>query len=185
MEQEQEQKWIRAIVKRGSPKAADALVRAYYDEIYKFVYWQTGNREDALDVTQECFISALRSLSSFDPKKSGFRTWLHRVASHKVIDLRRKRGAAPVFVEIGEADAAGAADSTDFTEQIQNRELLERVEQFVSGMNPNMQEVFRLRIYAGCSFPEIAAVMAEPEAAVKARYYRLAAVVRKEVGDER
>ncbi len=179
---EQEQKWIRAIVKRGSPKAADALVRAYYDEIYKFVYWQTGNREDALDVTQECFISALRSLASYDPKKSGFRTWLHRVASHKVIDLRRKRVAAPVFVEIGEADAAGAADWTDFTEQIQNQE---RVERFVSGTNPNMQEVFRLRIYAGCSFPEIAAVMAEPEAAVKARYYRLAAAVRKEFGDER
>lgn len=184
---EQEQKWIRAIVKRGSPKAADALVRAYYDEIYKFVYWQVGNREDALDITQECFISALRSLPSYEPKKSGFRTWLHRVASHKVIDLRRKRGAAPVFVEIGEADAdaAGAADLTDFTEQIQNRELLKRVEQFVSGMNPNVQEVFRLRIYAGCSFPEIAAVLAEPEAAVKARYYRLIAAVRKEFGDER
>ena len=178
---EQEHKWIRAIVKRGSPKAADALVRAYYDDIYRFVYWQIGNREDALDVTQECLISALRSLPSYNPKKSGFRTWLYRVASHKVIDLRRKTGAMPVAADIGEQEIA---DVEDFTEQIQNRELLERVEQFVCRMSPRQQEVFRLRVYAGCSFPEIAAALAEPEAAVKARYYRMIAAVRKEFQDE-
>lgn len=178
---EQEQKWIRAIVKRGSPKAADALVRAYYDDIYRFVYWQIGNREDALDVTQECLISALRSLPSYNPKKSGFRTWLYRVASHKVIDLRRKTGAMPITADIEEQEIA---DKKDFTEQIQNRELLERVEQFVCGMSPRQQEVFRLRVYAGCSFPEIAAALAEPEAAVKARYYRMIAAVRKEFQDE-
>ena len=180
---EQELKWIHAIVRRGSPKAADALVRAYYDEIYKFVYWQVGNREDALDVTQECMISALRSLLSCDPEKSGFRTWLHRVASHKVIDLRRKAGNVQVAADT-DADVQEMADAEDFTEQIQNRELLERVEQFVCGMSPSQQEVFRLRVYAGCSFPEIAAALAEPEAAVKARYYRMIAAVRKEFRDE-
>ena len=180
---EQELKWIHAIVRRGSPKAADALVRAYYDEIYKFVYWQGGNREDALDVTQECMISALRSLLSYDPEKSGFRTWLHRVASHKVIDLRRKAGNVQVAADT-DADVQEMADAEDFTEQIQNRELLERVEQFVCGMSPSQQEVFRLRVYAGCSFPEIAAALAEPEAAVKARYYRMIAAVRKEFRDE-
>ena len=180
---EQELKWIHAIVRRGSPKAADALVRAYYDEIYKFVYWQVGNREDALDVTQECMISALRSLLSYDPEKSGFRTWLHRVASHKVIDLRRKAGNVQVAADT-DADVQEMADAEDFTEQIQNRELLERVEQFVCGMSPSQQEVFRLRVYAGCSFPEIAAALAQPEAAVKARYYRMIAAVRKEFRDE-
>ena len=59
---EQEQKWIRDIVRHGSKKAADALVRAYYDDIYTFVYRQTGNREDAMDLTQESFLAALRSL---------------------------------------------------------------------------------------------------------------------------
>ena len=180
---EQELKGIHAVVRRGSPKAADALVRAYYDEIYKFVYWQVGNREDALDVTQECMISALRSLLSYDPEKSGFRTWLHRVASHKVIDLRRKAGNVQVAADT-DADVQEMADAEDFTEQIQNRELLERVEQFVCGMSPSQQEVFRLRVYAGCSFPEIAAALAEPEAAVKARYYRMIAAVRKEFRDE-
>ena len=134
-------------------------------------------------MTQECMISALRSLLSYDPEKSGFRTWLHRVASHKVIDLRRKAGNVQVAADT-DADVQEMADAEDFTEQIQNRELLERVEQFVCGMSPSQQEVFRLRVYAGCSFPEIAAALAEPEAAVKARYYRMIAAVRKEFRDE-
>ena len=88
---EQEQKWIRDIVRHGSKKAADALVRAYYDDIYTFVYRQTGNREDAMDLTQESFLAALRSLHAYDAKKAGFRTWMYHIASHKVIDMRRKR----------------------------------------------------------------------------------------------
>ena len=34
---EQEQKWIRSILHRGSRKAADQLVRAHYDKLYAFI----------------------------------------------------------------------------------------------------------------------------------------------------
>ena len=88
---ERELKWVRDIVRRGSRKAADQLVREYYDDIYAFVFRQIGNREDALDVTQECFLAALRSLPFYNPQKAGLRTWLYHIASHKVIDQRRKR----------------------------------------------------------------------------------------------
>ena len=40
--------------------------------------------------------------------------------------------------------------------------------------------MFRLRIYGEKSFPEIAAALGEPEAAVKSRYYRLVKRLRKE-----
>ena len=41
---DQEQKWIRAIQRRGSRRAAEELVDAYYDEIYRFACRQTGDR---------------------------------------------------------------------------------------------------------------------------------------------
>ena len=46
---EQEEKWIRAVQRRGDRQAAEALIQAHYDEIYRFAYRQTGNREDAMD----------------------------------------------------------------------------------------------------------------------------------------
>ena len=48
-----EQKWIRAVLYHNSQDAANKLVAAYYDEIYAYVYRQVGNKEDALDLTQE------------------------------------------------------------------------------------------------------------------------------------
>ena len=92
---EQEQKWIRAILRRCDRAAADALVRAYYEEIYAYFWRQTGNQEDALDLTQECFIAALQSLPGYDRRKSGFRTWLYSIASHKLADHRRRSRPRP------------------------------------------------------------------------------------------
>lgn len=77
-------------------EAADTLVRTYYDEIYAFVYRQVGDREDAMDLTQESFIAALRSLHTYDAQKSGFRTWLYHIVTYKVIDMRRKRRCVSV-----------------------------------------------------------------------------------------
>ena len=68
----------------------------------------------------------------------------------------------------------------DFTTQIQNRALLEQIEAYVSGLEPQTQAVFRLRLYGEQSIPEIAAARDEPEAAVKSRYYRLLGRLREE-----
>ena len=45
---EREQTWIRAIQRRNSREAAEQLIQTYYDEIYRFVYRQTGSKEDAM-----------------------------------------------------------------------------------------------------------------------------------------
>ena len=53
-------------------------------------------------------------------------------------------------------------------------------EDYVSGLDPETQAVYRLRLYGERTFPEIAAALGRPEAAVKTRYYRLMARLRKE-----
>ena len=57
---EPELKWIRRICKKQSKKDAEQLIQKYYDEIYVYVYRQTGNKEDSLDLTQEIFPSCAR-----------------------------------------------------------------------------------------------------------------------------
>ena len=70
---------IRRIKKKQDKKAADELIRRYYREIYAFTYRQTGERELALDLTQEIFITVLQGIYAFDEKKAGFRTWAYRL----------------------------------------------------------------------------------------------------------
>ncbi len=170
-----EEKLIHAILHRGSQEAADKLVRAYYDEIYVYVYRQVGNKEDAMDLTQEGFIAALQSLHTYDAKKSGFRTWLYHVVSYKVIDARRK-----VRLDMLPIEEVEVSDMTDFTENITNQALLHKIEEYLSAFEPDVQEIFRLHLYGEQSFPEIAAATGQPEAKIKAQYYRLLQKVRKE-----
>lgn len=175
---EQEQRWIRRIQRQQSQKDADALVRKYYNEIYAYAYRQVGSRETALDLTQEIFISVLRSLQTYDPSRAAFRTWLYRVATNKVIDFRRR--SVPPALPL---DSLELPDEQDFAAQTEQKGLLSDIERYVSALDPGTQQVYRLRLYGEYTFPEIAAMLGEPEAAVKSRYYRLMQTLRKEFRD--
>lgn len=184
---EQEKRWIRAAQKLGSRTAAERIVRRYYDEMYAFAYRQTGSKEDALDLVQSIFVAMLRSLPHYDARKASFRTWLYRIATNKVIDARRKARSTPVplgeseeLEKLGGIEGELIADEGDLAAEVGNRELLGRIESYVSGFDAHVQAAFRLRLFGERTFPEIAAILNRPEPAVKAQYYRLLTRIRKE-----
>jgi RNA polymerase sigma-70 factor (ECF subfamily) len=170
---------IRKIQKNGDRAAADTLVRGYYDEIYRFMRKQVSDGEAALDLTQEVFISVLRTISRYDPKKgAGFRTWLYKIATDKTVDYFRSRGARRA--EILSIDDVQPVDETDFTLQFEYCDFAERVCAFINGLPPDTQKIFRLHIFGGHTFAEIATQIETPESSVKSKYYRLLNTLRKE-----
>ncbi len=60
--------------------------------------------------------------------------------------------------------------------------LLETIEGYVSAWTPGSRRCSACGSTGEKTFPEIAAAMGEPEAAVKSRYYRLIGRLRKEFG---
>ena len=174
-----EQKLIRKIQRSGDREAADTLVRSYYDEIHRFMRKQSPNGDTALELTQEVFISVLRTISRYDPKKgAGFRTWLYKIAANKAVDYFRSRAARQT--ETLSIDDIQPIDETDFTTRLEESDFTERVCTFVNTLPPDTQRIFRLHIFGGCTFAEIAAQTQMPEGSVKSRYYRLLNTLRKE-----
>jgi RNA polymerase sigma-70 factor (ECF subfamily) len=170
---------IRKIQKSGDRAAADTLVRLYYDEIYRFMRRQAPDSETALDLTQEAFISVLRTIRRYDPKKgAGFRTWLYKIATDKSVDYFRSRAARrPETLSL---DDVQPIDETDFTLRLEKRDFAERVCAFVNALPPDTQKIFRLHIFGGHTFAAIAGQMQIPESSVKTKYYRLLNTLRKE-----
>jgi hypothetical protein len=66
-------------VQAGEVAAFDALVLRYRERVYGVIYNLIGNREDAADLTQDCFIKAFRSIHRFQAQAAFF-TWLYRIA---------------------------------------------------------------------------------------------------------
>jgi len=176
----EEQRLIRKI-KSGDQTAADTLVRSYYDEIYKFIRKQT-NEDTALDLTQEIFISLLKTISHYDPKKgAGFRTWLYKIATNKTIDYFRSRAAR--ITETLSLDDVEPIDEADFTKQIANEDFAARVSDYVNNFPPETQKIFRLHIFGGYTFAEISEVVQLAEGSVKSKYYRLINKLRSEFNE--
>ena len=167
---------------KQSKKQAEALVKEYYDEIYVFAYRQTFNKDIAMDLTQEIFICVLRAYDTFDPKKASLRTWIYRIATHRIIDYKRSHVARENANLPLDAVCESASDS--FVQETENRDLLQNIEAFVATFNETAQQIFRFHLYADLSFGEIARLLSMPEASVKTVYYRLISRIRKEFGDE-
>lgn len=174
---------IKRIRKSGDRAAADRLVRLYYDEIHRFIRKQVPDGEIALDLTQEVFISALRSIGHYDGRGgASFRTWLYRIASNKLIDWYRSRSYRNRSLTMT-LDELEPIDDADFTRLLENNEFVEEVFAFVGGLPPDTQKIFRLHLFGGYTFREIAELIDLPESSVKSRYYRLIHKLAKEFED--
>jgi len=75
---------------KGDAAAFEELYVKYRPAVFKVAYGVVGNVEDALDVTQETFLKAHRSLELFEGRASVL-TWLCQIAIHRAIDLQRRK----------------------------------------------------------------------------------------------
>ena len=66
-------------LKSGDPDAFDLLITRYSADIYALLYRLTENADEASDLTQETFLSALKAIKWFRGDAE-LKTWLFRIA---------------------------------------------------------------------------------------------------------
>jgi len=93
----------------GETAAYDSLIERYQRRAVAVAYRLLGNIEDAMDVCQEAFLRAYRSLESLEEPAS-FGAWLMRIVSN--LSLNFRRGRRPhLSLSRGDEDDGGNADS--------------------------------------------------------------------------
>lgn len=85
----------------GEEAAFTIIMRRYESRIFGLCLRLVGDRSEALDATQEAFISAFRRAHTFRGE-AAFATWLYRIGINSCHDLLRRRARLPV-----PEDAAG------------------------------------------------------------------------------
>ena len=92
----------------GDAKAFRALVERHQRKAFAVALGLLRHREDAMDVCQEAFLRAHRSLASFDGDAQFF-TWLYRIIYNLCIDQLRRRRFEQVSID--DADARGELEA--------------------------------------------------------------------------
>ena len=78
----------------GDENAIELFVRQYETGVFRLALSIVGDTTEANEITQETFISALRSLSSYREEKS-FKAWLYTIAlNHSRSHLRKRKSLA-------------------------------------------------------------------------------------------
>ena len=75
---------------KGNRQALEELIRRHQGWIYNIAFRMVLVPEDAEDITQEILIKMMTKLSTYDPAKSAFRTWLYTITANQVINMKRR-----------------------------------------------------------------------------------------------
>jgi RNA polymerase sigma-70 factor (ECF subfamily) len=169
----------------GDRKAFDDLVLRYQDRVYNMSHRILGNREDALDISQEVFLTVYRGLQRFEAR-SRFGTWLYRVTVNRCRDELRRRGSRkhrqPYSLDAAaEDDRALEPRSNDPApaERAVAAETQRLVEEAISRLPGDAREVLVLRDTEDLSYDEIAEIIEVPVGTVRSRLNRARTLLRE------
>jgi len=80
---------IRASLK-GDRDSLERLIARHQAWIYNVAFRMVLVAEDAEDITQEILIKVITKLSTYDPTRASFHTWLYRIVANHVINMRKR-----------------------------------------------------------------------------------------------
>jgi len=171
----------------GDPHAFARLYDRYDRQCFQFIRRMLGpaHREAAEDLHQETWISISNSAAAFDPGRASFPAWLFTVARRKVFDHYRRQKVA--VLTAAEDDAAMAVADPDPTplEQVQSRQLAERLVAAVEALPLEQRGAFVMFAGAGLSLEEIAEASGVAVETAKSRLRYARAKLRQALAAER
>lgn len=179
-------------LKAEEPDAFEKLIDRYSDEIYGLLYRITEDAEEAGDLTQETFISAVKAVKGFRGE-SELKTWLFRIALNhsrnrfRWWSRRGKNITISLDAEIGESgtpmsEMIGSSAATPEEAAISN----ERQRELAKALN-ELPEQFREAVILcdieGMSYQEIADTLEINVGTVRSRIARGREELRRKLKD--
>jgi RNA polymerase sigma-70 factor (ECF subfamily) len=173
-----------ALALAGRQEAYSELLARYRETVFRLVRATTRDPSEALDITQEVFISAFSALARYDSARP-LAVWLRRIALNKCRDWARRRKVRSFFTGASPLDEAWSIsdDTVPVDVQVSDRAELARVAAAIAQLPSRLREVLVLRAVDGLSHAEAAEVLAVSEKTVETRLYRARSKLKQMLGE--
>jgi RNA polymerase sigma-70 factor (ECF subfamily) len=170
--------------RRGDGRAFEDLARREERALYRHAARIVGPGPDAEDVVQDSYLSAWRSIRSFEG--TSFRAWLFRIVTNRALDRVRARKRRPELPLDPPDDedmvwAEPATPGPDLLEIASAREALVVVEEALRDVPEEQRAALLLRDVEGFAYDEIALMTNAEIGTVKSRIHRARLAVRNEL----
>ena len=176
--QDKEDTELVALAQEADTRAFDELVRRYTPKLYGLVYNMTSNREDTLDLLQDIFAKAYRSLKRF-MGKSSFYTWIYSISVNMTLNFLKKRGRY-YKVSLDDVDT-GIHNDPEFIKittsnggtlrEVNIHELQKRLNEAMMRLSEDHRTVVTLYDIQGLQHSEISKILGVSEGTVRSRLF--------------
>jgi RNA polymerase sigma-70 factor (ECF subfamily) len=183
-----------ALVRRctaGEQSACAELVAGHERMVYQLALHLLGDRDEALDLSQEVFLRVFRTIHTFRGQ-SALRTWIYRIVINQARNRqrwwRRRHRNDQVSLDQhvqqhGEPLALNDATSPDRV--LAHKELAERLWAALNGLPFDQRTVIVLREIDGLSYDDIAYSLGVAVGTVKSRLTRARQTLRQQLREAR
>jgi RNA polymerase sigma-70 factor (ECF subfamily) len=170
-----------AQARAGDAEAFGALVEQHSRALFGLAWRMTGNRQDAEDVVQDTFLRAYRQIHRYDGRAS-FRTWLHRIAANRALDLVRARKLREAPPREDYDPLASAATNEPAPDRLaMDREMERRLAGAMNRLSATERVAFVLRHFEGMASEEIGRMLGVQPNAARHTVFRAVQKLRREL----
>jgi RNA polymerase sigma-70 factor (ECF subfamily) len=173
-----------ALVERAKTDQAafGELYERYVRRIYNYIYYRTGNHQDAEDLTARVFQRALQHIGNYVDRGVPFSAWLYRIAHNLVVNWHRDRSRRKVVplddMLYSPFSSQGPEHHAERNEQ--QAELL----QAISKLPDDRQQLLILKYVDRLSNAQIGEIMGRSEGAIKSLYHRTLIALRDQLNNQ-
>ncbi len=165
----------------GDTEAFGLLYDAYARDIYRFIFYKTGHKESAEDLTSKTFYKALKAIRRYDKELASFGTWIYAIARNSTIDHYRSSRPGSSLEKLGELPDSRYQVESD----VDTRIALGEIDNYLRGMSEREREIVQLRIWEDKTFDEITQICGGTIAANKMAFSRAIARLRKDLSNSK
>ena len=163
----------------GDHDAFNQIMRNHEDRVFSVCLRIMGNREHALDATQETFLTAFRKADQFKGN-SALGTWIYRIAVNTCYDQLRKqkrRRTDPIPDHLDPTDHSAE-------DEVEAAGLRPEIMEALAAIPQDFRSAVVLSDIEGMGLPEVADVLGVPVGTVKSRVFRGRRLLAQELGNQ-
>lgn len=165
---------------KTDPEAFGLLYEQYVDRIYNYVYYRTGNRHDAEDLTAKVFYQALNHIPRYVQRGAPFSSWLYRIAHNLVANWHRDRSRRKV-VSLDRLAIVGSQGDDGPFQQVTSSESRDALLAAVRRLPSDRQQLLILKFVERLPNAQIGRIMGRSEGAIKSLYHRTLVTLRQDL----
>lgn len=166
----------------------ETFIKVYDDhsaELYRFIYFKVGNREEARDLASMVFLKAWNHVQAKNlVEAKTLRALLYKIARNAIIDYYRQRAARPaVSLDDPESGALAIAADLDLDADADKQADIRLLSEKLPRLKDEYREALILRFINELSLEEVADIMGKSRGNVRVIIHRAVSALRELMGD--